>query len=218
MLFWIPHEASNSRYFLLAQVPLLPWSISGTIRFPFRSSDTCHPVSSQPTVCFPSPFLQHKRTSLRVTGYCLPTNLISFSLPAHNHWWDFYFFFQTGTKFLWSLGKTSKWGNNVCIHTVFSLQPYTGAGCPPEIYLHFCVMYDNKQILSSKRSYQGSLRFAFDDGKKQRQLTMSSSSWYNYVWTCLSFKLLTEQSVRLCITDFYKNVQPCKCINCRVFV
>lgn len=130
----------------------------------------------------------------------------------------FLFFFPNRNRLLWSLGKTSKWGNNVCIHTVFSLQPYTGAGCPPEIYLHFCVMYDNKQILSSKRSYQGSLLFAFDDGKKQRQLTMSSSSWYNYVWTCLSFKLLTEQSVRLCITDFYKNVQPCKCINCRVFV
>lgn len=120
--------------------PILPSSISGTIRLPFCSSDTCHPVSSHTMVLSPpslhplhppSPFLLHHKGGKKPQGYWLlfTNQPLYLFLWLCSHWWDFlpvfFVFFQAGTKFLRSLGKTLKWGNNidVCVHTVVSLLP-----------------------------------------------------------------------------------------------
>lgn len=90
-------------------------------------------------------------------------------------------FFGAGTKFLWSLGKSPKWGNNidVCLHTVVSVLPYRGLGytvfwvklSSRNPFLHYAWQQtDIKQHGGDwKRSYQASLLFAFDGGKKKRK-------------------------------------------------
>lgn len=62
----------------------------------FCSSDTCHPVSSLPEVCFLSPLSPYKDWGLGLTGYCyIPTYLFlsrSLPLPPHKMLVRYFFF------------------------------------------------------------------------------------------------------------------------------
>lgn len=75
----------------------------------FCSSDTCHPVSSLPEVCFLSPLSPYKDWGLGLTGYCyIPTYLfpsLSLPLPPHKCWWDKFFSEQKQNSFRSLRGK-----------------------------------------------------------------------------------------------------------------
>lgn len=59
----------------------------------FCSSDTCHPVSSLPEVCFLSPLSPYKDWCLRLTGHCyIPTYLFSLSLLLYTNVGEISFF------------------------------------------------------------------------------------------------------------------------------
>lgn len=129
--------AACMRWAILSPGPgiLLPSSISETLRLSFRSSDTCHRVSSQSAVCFPSLLLQHKGWGLGL----LFTNQPHIFFTSCTRSLVRFSFFKAETKFLWSLGKTPEWGNNIdayirTVNTVFFL-PQT-SNCSPSDILH----------------------------------------------------------------------------------
>lgn len=75
----------------------------------FCSSDTCHPVSSPPEVCFLSPLSPYKDRGLGLTGYCyIPTYLfLSRSLFRHTNVGEIFFFLSRNRIPFVAWGKKS---------------------------------------------------------------------------------------------------------------
>lgn len=101
-VFHSPHETRSSRYFLLAQVDSETVYLTPVILF----------HSSWRFVSRFIPAAQWEK-SLGVIVYCLPTNPISFTLPAHCCWWDFLFLSGKKNSLEAAWGKKINKGNDI---------------------------------------------------------------------------------------------------------
>lgn len=183
-VFHSPHETRSSRYFLLAQVDSETVYLTPVILF----------HSSWRFVSRFIPAAQWEK-SLGVIVYCLPTNPISFTLPAHCFWWDFLFLSGKKNSLEAAWGKKINKGNDidVCVHTVVFLIPkevLLGLEyhyCPPEIFTVHFFAWQQADVSHWTRSYHGFYTIHYCFCWEKNLLTVSSGSSYHFTWSCLSF-------------------------------
>lgn len=157
-VFFLQPAWSNSHYFLLHLIPCYQ-----QVSFVHRTPANLFPSRQ---FIFPLDSCRTKETAWGLWAIVYQPTLCLF-LPSHNH------FCKAWTKFLWSLGKSPKWGNNMMFVFApwFPLLPLTQiwALCQKCI----CISI----LCTTVRSYKQSLRGAEKDHIKVLTWLITDCIW-----------------------------------------